>query len=231
MPALAEAEPRASSSPPPLSAMTSPVSVSWPGTGYGNKAFTGREWDPEVQLYYYRARYYDPKPGRFVSEDPLRFIAGNNFYTYVENNPINHVDPLGLESGNINQMVPGPGNTPMFPWPPGGPPGSTADDGSGAIQDFWRNYRDMRQANTIGADKYFHCMANCQASRRGPASCLMARRLSNGREWFDMNVKGDPPSASAADQVANIAGRNGNPNVPCSQVCAPFRPNGLPPQY
>jgi RHS repeat-associated protein len=34
-------------------------------------AFTGREWDPETGLYYYRARYYDPKVGRFVSEDPL----------------------------------------------------------------------------------------------------------------------------------------------------------------
>jgi RHS repeat-associated protein len=34
-------------------------------------AFTGREWDSETALYYYRARYYDPKIGRFISEDPL----------------------------------------------------------------------------------------------------------------------------------------------------------------
>lgn len=33
--------------------------------------FTGREWDKEIGLYYYRARYYDPKVGRFISFDPI----------------------------------------------------------------------------------------------------------------------------------------------------------------
>src|SRR2546425_5548212 len=38
--------------------------------GYG---FTGREWESATGLYYYRARYYDPKSGRFISEDPIGF--------------------------------------------------------------------------------------------------------------------------------------------------------------
>ncbi len=46
-------------------------------------------------LYYYRARYYDPEIGRFLSEDPLGFGAGINFYAYVENNPVNFNDPSG----------------------------------------------------------------------------------------------------------------------------------------
>jgi RHS repeat-associated protein len=78
--------------------------------------FTGREPD-QTGLAYYRARYYDPKIGRFISEDPIGFKGGLNLYRYVENKPNDRVDPFGLESGNINQMVPGPGNTPMFPWP------------------------------------------------------------------------------------------------------------------
>jgi len=57
---------------------------------------TGRENDG-AGLYYYRARYYDPKMGRFVSEDPIRFRGGINFYQYVLANPLRFVDPLGLE--------------------------------------------------------------------------------------------------------------------------------------
>jgi hypothetical protein len=46
----------------------------------------------------YRARYYDPENGRFVSEDPVRFGGGVNFYRYAGNNPTNFVDPLGLNA-------------------------------------------------------------------------------------------------------------------------------------
>jgi RHS repeat-associated protein len=59
--------------------------------------FTGRELDRSTGLYYYRARYYDPEIGRFLSEDPLGFEAGVNFYAYVGNNPVNANDPMGLE--------------------------------------------------------------------------------------------------------------------------------------
>jgi RHS repeat-associated protein len=75
--------------------------------------FTGREYDPESGLYYYRARYYDPRAGRFISKDPIGFAGGDvNLYRYVDsvgkpfleinpyvyaiNNPLNYTDPLGL---------------------------------------------------------------------------------------------------------------------------------------
>lgn len=66
------------------------------GATAGRYAYTGREWDPEVGLYYYRARYYDPRIGRFISEDPIGFEGGINFYAYVLNNPVNSIDPFGL---------------------------------------------------------------------------------------------------------------------------------------
>jgi len=58
--------------------------------------FTGRDLDPETGLNYYRARYYDPNLGRFISPDPIGFGAGVNFYRYVENNPVLLTDPFGL---------------------------------------------------------------------------------------------------------------------------------------
>jgi len=58
--------------------------------------FTGREYDSETGLYYYRARYYSLKLGRFLQTDPIRYRGGLNLYTYCGNNPLHWVDPLGL---------------------------------------------------------------------------------------------------------------------------------------
>jgi RHS repeat-associated protein len=51
---------------------------------------------PMTEMSDYRARYYDPSIGRFVSEDPLRFADLSNFYVYVHNRPVNATDPTGL---------------------------------------------------------------------------------------------------------------------------------------
>ncbi len=58
--------------------------------------YTGRELDQETGQYYYRARYYDAGVGRFISEDPIGFTAGDaNLYRYVGNSPLNATDPSG----------------------------------------------------------------------------------------------------------------------------------------
>jgi RHS repeat-associated protein len=57
--------------------------------------FTGREFDA-TGLFYYRARYYNPMLGRFISEDPIGFAGGDsNLYSYVFDDPINTTDPTG----------------------------------------------------------------------------------------------------------------------------------------
>ena len=58
--------------------------------------FTGRRYDSEIDLYYYRARYYDASMGRFISRDPLGYYDSMNLYEYVGGNPGNYTDPLGL---------------------------------------------------------------------------------------------------------------------------------------
>jgi RHS repeat-associated protein len=67
--------------------------------------YTGREADNETGLYYYRARYYNPPIGRFLSEDPIEFKGGTNFYAYVGNNPLNKRDPRGLSPDGECRVV------------------------------------------------------------------------------------------------------------------------------
>ena len=80
--------------------------------------YVGRDFDAETGLYYYRARYYDPTTGRFLSEDPLESNAGNNFYEYSYNNPNNVTDPSGLQAQPI--------------WVPPPPPLEVLTGGGGA---------------------------------------------------------------------------------------------------
>jgi RHS repeat-associated protein len=57
-------------------------------------AYTGREFDG-LGIDYYRARYYNPTTGRFLSEDPIGFLGGFNLYAYAMNSPLNFADPEG----------------------------------------------------------------------------------------------------------------------------------------
>src|SRR5215469_11990327 len=61
--------------------------------------------NPNMPGSYYRARYYDPTTGRFLSEDPIGFVAGENFYSYVENDSLNFVDSFGLCSNDVKKIV------------------------------------------------------------------------------------------------------------------------------
>ena len=47
-------------------------------------------------MYFYRARYYDPKAGRFITKDPIGYAGGINQFVYVASNPMNWIDPWGL---------------------------------------------------------------------------------------------------------------------------------------
>lgn len=92
----------------------------------------------------------------------------------------------------------------------------------------------MRDANTIGADKYFHCKANCQAAKLlGIEGYIDSMIVSEVRELVDEYLKGDPNIACDEDRYANQVGRNGGlfSNTSCTEVCSQFRPNGLDPKY
>ena len=73
--------------------------------------YTGREFDTDTSLYYYRARYYDPSTGRFLSGDTSGFAGGLNFYSYVGGNPVSLIDPDGMDwieyTGQMLMVWPG----------------------------------------------------------------------------------------------------------------------------
>ena len=80
------------------------------GTSNNSLKYTGRELDSDSGCYQYRARYYCPDIGRFLSNDPLGFKAGVNFAVYVNNNAVNGNDPSGLiditySAGSLNPIT------------------------------------------------------------------------------------------------------------------------------
>jgi RHS repeat-associated protein len=187
------------------------------GSATSGYAYTGREWDTETGLAYYRARYYDPKIGRFLSEDPLGYWDGPNLYLYVRNNPINRTDPFGLAAIDAPPLA--------FP------PGCVASVLVG-------NYLSLQKVGHIpGADRFFHCMAICEATKHCAGGGPLASAAGEVREVIQELVavattsgaaRDDAMSDSQGDRDANNTGRSCSPKVPCSQTCAPHRPPGMP---
>ena len=65
--------------------------------------YCGEYFDDETGFVYLRNRYYDPSIGRFTTEDPAK--SGLNWYAYCGNNPVNYVDPWGLEYAPIRDIA------------------------------------------------------------------------------------------------------------------------------
>jgi len=135
------------------------------------------------------------------------------------------IDPLGLYLGEgvVNYM--------------GGAVGGAGDFAQGYMDQQYATHLDNRSSPYRGwanQDKYFHCRANCEAAQRGKGGFDAAKCLSDFHEWGDRKWDGDSPADSAADQKANMFGRNqgaSNPNGNCQALCSPYRPRTLPNNY
>ncbi len=70
-----------------------------------NILFHGREYDYELNLYYFRARYYCPIMGRFLSTDPMGYADSMNLYQGFNMNPVNFVDQMGQWTQEIHKKI------------------------------------------------------------------------------------------------------------------------------
>ncbi len=72
----------------------------------GNRfLFQGREYDYDTALYYFRARWYEPETGRWLSPDPIGISGGLNLYAFCGNDSVNFVDPEGTGPFKIVRIL------------------------------------------------------------------------------------------------------------------------------
>jgi RHS repeat-associated protein len=101
--------------------------------------YTGQAWLSDIGMYYYKARIYSPTLGRFLQTDPIGYEDNANVYAYVNDDAVNYVDPLGLDSDTAA--------------PPGGncSPGDQSDCSTGGapiIVEGQRNPANSTQHNS-----------------------------------------------------------------------------------
>lgn len=108
------------------------------------------------------------------------------------------------------------------------------EDFAGGANDMRRGRNDNKDADTTDSDFYFHCRANCEASKRGPGGQDAARSLSWLREVYQSRIKEKKQTAKerSDDEAANAQGQRAgrdNPDVDCYEACADLIPkSGIP---
>ena len=187
--------------------------------------FAGMEYDSTTGQYYDRARFYDPATGRFVSQDPAGFAAGDaNLYRYVGNDPTNEVDPSGLAPLPAPKFPPNNGLKP-FPndprplppiWTP--VPGSEDPD-SGNPTEYTSN--DPNGPNGNGPSAHWHGDSQPPHWDINYPVGSRKRTFKPGGDEIDPKQRHGPRNEVTCPEPVGVP--NPNPSAP------PPPPGGYPP--
>jgi len=175
--------------------------------GFQPFGFAGGIYDVDTKLTRFGARDYDAQTGRWTAKDPILFEGGDtNLYGYVLGDPVNGIDPYGLNPSFIFVL-------------------DLLEVGK--ILD--RNQRDLRKLPwQDGLDNYFHCKATCEVAKKGNGLSIYALHLGDIREFMTEHFTwGNPrwatPKACEEDRQSNQAGVGGAeayPDKSCQEICA-----------
>ena len=149
-------------------------------TVVNNFRFPGQYYDAETGLHYNYHRYYDPSTGRYLTPDPKGFNTNNNLFVYVENNPINAIDPLGLFSFT----------NPISYWKD--------------LYDYARKQRQWGHATFPGEENSSmrHCVVSCMTAQNfGGAGAFVAGAANEFQGYFRWDL---PTMLSALTGIGSV---------------------------
>jgi len=173
------------------------VEPGWTPVPFG---FAGGVYDRDTGLVRFGARDYDAEIGRWTGKDPFGFGGQDvNLFVYALGDPLNRMDPAGLESLDPN--------TPNF------------SEIFSSLREMYKWLRLSRaERRPEGTDKWYHCMAHCEASRLGPLAYTTSVVAGELREFNDFMRYRDFDDCNK-DKLANSIGRSGERDKPCEEVC------------
>ncbi len=158
-------------------------------SAYSNRfLFTGREYTNLFGFYEYRARAYHPGLGRFMSEDPKLFDAGDyNFFRYCHNDPIDFTDPMGLDEAAPTHS-----------------PRETSQERADITNAERISLSQKSMESSIGGEVAYQNLQSANMARAGSSEkgrSLTGRETNEARGVFHQKIKYDPVRVVAGKYV------------------------------